>query len=118
MLVLVPTIQIIESENKISITGNSLPENPVIYYQPIFNYLNKIKLEATPKHLFVLIDVELFSSASLKIIVELFSTIYNLLHLNITHQINWYYTDENEDSFEKGEMAVAIIPVTITFIKK
>jgi SiaC family regulatory phosphoprotein len=118
MTSLTPLIEINELENSITISGNSLPENPLTYYQPIFDYLNESKLAATAKHIVVNIDVDLFGSSSLKTIVEIFNILNQLEQLNITHHIDWYYEDKDEDTLEKGEMAASIIPVKISFKKK
>jgi SiaC family regulatory phosphoprotein len=115
---LLPKINIVETEGEITISGNSLPENPIISYQPIFDYLNKVKQEKLIKNVKLKIDVEIFSSSSLKMIVEIFNLLNNLETNNITHSIEWLYAAQDEDTLEKAEMASSIIPVKIKFTKK
>jgi hypothetical protein len=116
MLELSPTITINEALHTISISGNSLPENPIAIYKPVFDYFNNLKTENKPAHIAITIDVELFNSSSLKTIIELFNALKELEANSITHNIKWMYSDS--ESLEKGETAASIIPVDINFNKK
>jgi SiaC family regulatory phosphoprotein len=113
-----PTINIDEIENCITISGNSLSENPIIHYQPIFDYLNNIKNNGTAKHIHVKIDVELFASSSLKTLVEVFAVLKDLESENITHDIDWLFNDTEDDNYEKGEIVSSIVAVNINFKMK
>ncbi len=113
-----PTINIDEIENCITISGNSLCENPITYYQPIFDYLQKVKNHGTTKHIHVKIDVELFGSSSLKTLVEMFALLKDLESENITHNIDWLFNDAEDDNYEKGEIVSSIVAVNINFKMK
>lgn len=110
-----PSIYLNHLENKFVISGESRPENPLKYYEPVFtwfkeyfNYLYVLNdLDSTKATLSkaLKVDFDYFNSTSAKVMFDLF------LFLNkegkdkfkINFEIDWFYYMEDEDMFDAGK---------------
>lgn len=98
-----PTISFNKNESVLCFTGRSSPENPIEFYKPVFDFINKY-IDSDQSILIVNIALEYFNTSSTKVI-------FNILHKISEMQdatgkvvvINWFYEDWDEDMFEIGE---------------
>lgn len=110
-----PTIMLNHVDNKFSISGESRPENPLKYYEPVFKWFNDYF-----NYLYVLndigttnnnvtkklkIDLEYFNSTSAKVLFDLFSLLKNtgLEKFKINFEIDWLYFVDDLDMLEAGK---------------
>ncbi len=105
-----PDIKLDHLENIFSITGESRPENPLKYYQPVFAWFNK--------HL--KIDLDYFNSTSAKVLFDLFMLLNNtgLKKFKINFEIDWYYHAEDMDMLDAGKEMERMCGVTFNYIEK
>lgn len=101
--------------------GKSIPENTVLFYKPLFEWLdNYIKSPAPKTNLNIQLDY--FNTSSSKSIVDLFKRL-ELISKNGNSEttINWLYNLEDEDMLEAGEDYKSIIKIPfnlVSFTKK
>jgi len=106
-----------DSENDIfEISGRSIPENSISFYQPAISWLdNYLK---TPNEETILdIKLEYFNTSSSKCLVDIFRRFEKLHNNGKKTLIRWYYESEDEDMLESGEDFKGIIKSPVELIK-
>ncbi len=92
------------------ISGRSLPEDVVTFYDPILNWLDKYIEKPLEKTIFNF-KLEYFNTASSKLLLDI------LLKLELLHEegndvlIRWHFPDDDEDMEEAGEEYADIVEV-------
>ena len=99
-----PEIQFDPGNNKISIKGQSYPENAFKFYEPVFvwmdTYLKQLEQEVVVELYFNMPYINTSSSKCMMMFLE---------KLDVAHQtgkkimIRWYYDRENETALECAE---------------
>jgi hypothetical protein len=94
---------ILDSENKIfEISGRSLPEDVVVFYQPVMSWLTDLQ-KAPIENMELSIKLEYFNTASSKLILDILLKLEEI-YLNGTHlKVKWYYLPTDSDMKEAGE---------------
>jgi len=110
-----PSIILDHKENKFSIIGESRPENPMKFYEPVFNWFNdyfnqiyvlndigKGSANTTKK---LIIKLDYFNSTSAKVLFDLFTMLNEVGYkkFNVSFQIDWYYPVEDTDMLDAGK---------------
>ena len=125
-----PTILLNHVENKYSITGESRPENPLKYYEPVFkwfndyfNYtyvLNDIGTTNTSVVKKFKIDLDYFNSTSAKVLFDLFSLLKNtgLEKFKINFEIDWLYFVDDLDMLDAGKEMEGMCGLKFNYIPK
>jgi hypothetical protein len=88
-----PSLSINRELKKMEIKGRSIPEDPRLFYEPIYE---QIKL-ANFSELTIEVNLEYFNSSSSRAIFDLFKWSNEEIS-NVT--INWYCDEEDEDMIE------------------
>ena len=94
----------------LEITGRSLPEDVVAFYDPILEWLEEYAENPLPKTVFNF-KLEYFNTASSKLLLDI------LLKLEDMHDdgnevlVKWHFPDDDEDMEEAGEEYADIVEV-------
>lgn len=98
------------------ISGRSIPENSIEFYNPLFDwlddYINNAK-EKTEMN----VELEYFNTSSSKCLVEVFRRLEQVKKNGQDVIINWYYEEDDEDMEESGEDFKEIISIQINMIE-
>jgi len=92
------------------ISGRSLPEDVVAFYDPILEWLDEYAETPLPKTVFDF-KLEYFNTASSKLLLDV------LLKLEDMHDdghdvlVRWHYPDDDEDMEEAGQEYADIVEV-------
>ncbi len=92
------------------ISGRSLPEDVVAFYDPILTWLDEYAEKPLPKTVFNF-KLEYFNTASSKLLLDI------LLKLEDIHDdgkevlVRWHFPDDDEDMEEAGEEYADIVEV-------
>ena len=87
---------------KFEIQGNSIPENIYMFYNPVFEWLDKYTQNPNEKTEFVF-QMKMISSASMKMFYELFTMIDSFYeNSNIDVSITWFYSIYDDEIREIG----------------
>lgn len=84
---------------RLLIEGRSLPENVLIFYSPLIEWVKNLKAEITR----IDVNLEYFNSSSAKKLLEILRS----LDANKAIKeliVNWHYESDDEDTFENGKV--------------
>jgi len=101
--------------NIYEISGRSLPEDVVVFYQPVMQWLKEF--EKTPINDFELsIKLEYFNTASSKLILDILLKLEEVFLNGTRLKVKWYYLSSDSDMKEAGEEYSEIVglPFEIT----
>jgi hypothetical protein len=97
-----PTIVLDAENKKFEISGRSLPEDVVVFYQPVIAWLEEF--EKNPfKDLELAIKLEYFNTASSKLILDILLKLEDIFNNGTPLNVKWYYLSSDDDMKEAGE---------------
>jgi hypothetical protein len=111
-----PLINFDASNGIFDVKGKSIPENSVLYYKPLFEWLDSYVQNPAPKTT-LNIQLDYFNTSSSKCIVDLFKKL-ELITKNSKGEavINWMYDDQDDDMLEAGEDYKSIIKIPFNLV--
>ncbi len=107
-----PTVQFKLEPLTMSISGRSIPENSIEFYQPLLDWV-QANLQTDGTSLEISIRLEYFNTSSSKCIMDLLKRVEKS---PCDATVLWYYEDEDEDMLEAGEDYDAIIEIPFKLI--
>lgn len=110
-----PTINFNFQNGELLISGRSIPENSVEFYEPVISWLDEYK-SSNGSALSIDIKLEYFNTSSSKCILDLFKKLEELKEVQKDIAIKWYYEEDDEDMEEAGQDFQAIINVPMELI--
>ena len=97
-----PEIELNKQQGIFRISGNSYPEDPVVFYAPIHKWFTKYA--ANPNSKTVLeVHFKYFSTSSTQIFFDIFRILEEMKTQGYDVLIRWLYDTENEEIKENGE---------------
>ena len=114
-----PQIELIIAENKLSISGQSWPENAMITFQPLMDKLESYFAEPN-KTLKIAINLDFINTCSTKMLINIFSQFQQWYEQDHKIELTWYYQTGDDDYKDNGEMLLedASFPYTIVELKE
>lgn len=114
-----PKVSFDANNGILEISGRSIPENSIVFYQPLFNWLNDY-MKNPPFTTNVIFKFEYFNTSSSKCILDILRKLENLSKVNEHVYIRWYYEEGDEDMEESGrdfktitELNIELVPTTL-----
>jgi hypothetical protein len=93
---------ILDKENQIfEISGKSLPEDVMEFYQPLYDWLEEYVKAPNPETVFKM-RIDYFNSASHKAINDLLDILTEIKNNGNSILIKWHFRREDEDILESG----------------
>tara|TARA_B100000809_G_scaffold132720_1_gene130502 strand:- start:886 stop:1260 length:375 start_codon:yes stop_codon:yes gene_type:complete len=83
------------------ISGNSIPEDCLVFYKEIFNWLDEYIKNPRPETVLEL-RMKFFNTSTSKCLFTIFRKIEELKINGNEASINWYYQLEDTDMYESG----------------
>lgn len=83
------------------ISGRSLPEDVVSFYQPILDWLDSYKLQPVKKTEFIFKYIY-FNTATSKLVQDILIRLESLKEEGHEVKIFWYYEQDDEDMYDIG----------------
>ena len=111
-----PLINFDPSTGVFELRGKSVPENSVIYYKPLFDWV-ELYVQNPAKSTTFNVQLDYFNTSSAKCIVDIFKKM-ELISKNGKGEvlINWMYNEPDEDMLEAGEDYKSIIKIPFNLI--
>ena len=111
-----PLINFDPSTGNFELKGKSIPEHSVLFYKPLFDWMDTYVLDPAPQtNLNVQLDY--FNTSSSKCIVDLFKKLENITKNGKGQAaINWLYDEQDDDMLEAGEDYKSIIKITFNLV--
>lgn len=111
-----PSVTLDKANGIFEISGNSLPENVIAFYEPVFNWINNYITNPNPSTNFVF-KLTYFNTASSKTIFSILSLLESLLNKGYKIQIDWCYMEIDEDTLDAGKEYAGVVKIPFNFKK-
>lgn len=98
-----PDINFSASLRKLSISGESFPENAVKFYEPIISWIKEYFMTVDQEETQVNFEIIYFNSSTSKIYMMIFNMLDELVQSGKKNVVNWRVSEENETAIECGE---------------
>lgn len=92
------------------ISGRSLPEDVISFYEPVLNWLDEYAENPKPKTEFVF-RLTYFNTASSKVLLDILMKLEDISSSGKEVLVKWYSPDDDEDMQEAGEEYADIVDV-------
>ncbi|MBN2662574.1 MAG: DUF1987 domain-containing protein [Bacteroidales bacterium] len=92
------------------ISGRSLPEDVVAFYEPILEWLDEYTGEPLEKTIFDF-KLEYFNTASSKLLLDVLLKLEDMYDDGHDVLVRWHYPEDDEDMEEAGEEYADIVEV-------
>lgn len=93
-----PKVILDKGAREFELSGRSLPEDALTFYQPILKWLEEYAINPNPETNFI-IKLEYFNTASSKLLLDVLTTLENVKNVTVI----WYFFEDDEDMEEAGE---------------
>ena len=105
-----PTVTLDKENNIFEISGRSLPEDVVVFYKPILEWLDEYKNDPLDQTVFNF-KLEYFNTASSKLLLDVLLKLEDIHNDGHEVLVKWHYPDDDEDMEEAGEEYSDIVEV-------
>ncbi len=97
-----PEVSFSAQDRAIKFKGRSNTENPLTFYQPVFDLLNECK-ECHAEDITMEFRISYMNTTSSKFIYAMLKSAAEMERGGTKVSAKWYYEPDDEDSFEVGE---------------
>ncbi len=104
------TLDVNKSNPHLEISGRSLPEDVVAFYDPILEWLDDYAEEPLKKTIFNF-KLEYFNTASSKLILDILLKLEDMYDDGKDVLARWHFPDDDEDMEEAGEEYADIVEI-------
>lgn len=100
-----PTIKFDLQKGELNISGRSIPENSIEFYNPLFEAIDKYLADPNPKNATTLtIQLEYYNSSSSACLLSVFKKLEKFNKgVGSPVTINWLYEENDEDILAAGK---------------
>lgn len=98
-----PFVNLDAATGKLEIQGRSVPENPLEFYTPINEWLERFKAQAAERVLRLDVKLEYFNTSSSKCLLDVFKKVAQLQKVGAAVEINWWCEEFDDDMIEAGK---------------
>jgi hypothetical protein len=110
-----PKITLDKENNIYEITGNSLPEDVLGFYAPVFQWVENYLLQPN-RRTEIKIKLVYFNSSSSKAILDILTLLEELVVKGLEVEVIWYYLDIDEDMLSTGREFAGMLKIPFTFL--
>jgi hypothetical protein len=110
-----PKVVFDSEKGKFEISGNSLPEDVMSFYAPVFSWIDEYKKSPNPQTDFN-VRLSYFNSASSKIILEILTSLEEIATKGKAVEIRWHYLEIDEDMLATGQEFESMLKMPFTYI--
>jgi hypothetical protein len=109
-----PSIILDKTAGIFEIKGNSLPEDVTSFYHPVLEWFKKYQFEPNPTTL-VTFKLTYLNTASSKTVFTIITLLEPLIDKGKMVKIDWYYIDNDEDTYEIGKEYSELVKIPFQF---
>ena len=112
-----PVIKFYYENGSIEISGKSIPENSIGFYQPIYSWIDNYAIKPSPKTE-IKINLEYFNTSSSKCLLDIFRKFESIKKAGKSDiEVLWHYEADDEDMMEAGDDYNSLVDLTFRLIK-
>ena len=97
-----PGVEFNPLSGQLKLTGRSLPENAIEFYDPVFEWLDDY-IEVAPAETELHVDLDYLNSISQKMVVEILKNTKKVQNKGKKVMVSWYYDEDDEKMMEEGK---------------
>jgi len=112
-----PGVDFNPASGQLKLTGRSLPENAIEFYDPVFEWLEDY-IKNAPVETELHVDLDYLNSISQKMVVEILKNTKKVQANGKKIMVNWYYDEEDEKMMEEGKAIATEFEVPLTLHPK
>lgn len=98
----IPRIVLDKDKGVFEISGNSLPEDMISLYSPVFKWIDEYKKQPNPETRLV-VKLNYFNSSSSKAILDIIISLADLTLQNVKVEVEWHYMELDDDNLSTGK---------------
>jgi hypothetical protein len=98
-----PYINFSQVTNRLTIKGESFPENAAKFYAPVLEWLKAYLTDLDAQQVTMEFEIVYFNSSTSKIFMTIFDLLEEAVHNRKKISVNWKCDKENETAIEFGE---------------
>jgi hypothetical protein len=110
-----PKIVLDKVNEKFEISGNSLPEDVLRFYSPVFNWIEEY-IKQPNRKTELHIKLMYFNSSSSKALLDVLNMFEEVVVNGFIVEIFWYYLEIDEDMLETGKEFEGMLKLPFHFI--
>jgi hypothetical protein len=110
-----PSITLDNINKQYEISGRSLPEDVVLFYQPVLDWLN-LYSEKPAEEMVWKFKLEYFNTASSKIILDILMKLEEINEKGTNVIVQWHYDQKDNDMMEAGEEYKDLVGLTFEMV--
>jgi len=112
-----PYIEFNPDNKQFIISGKSLPENAIGFYQPVMAWL--LQYTANPLELTILtFKLDYFNTSSAKQLAKILLLLEKMAEKSHKVVINWHYSKDDTDMYASGTRFSKLISLNFSFIEE
>ena len=110
-----PKVILDSEKGKFEISGVSLPEDVMSFYEPVFSWINEYKKNPNSQTEFIF-RLNYFNSASSKIILDILTSLEEIAVKGHSVEIQWHYLEIDEDMLATGKEFEEMLKIPFNYI--
>ncbi|GDX52725.1 hypothetical protein LBMAG27_17720 [Bacteroidota bacterium] len=112
-----PTIKLYSETGSVEISGKSIPENSIGFYQPVYSWIDNYAAKPSTKTE-IKIQLEYFNTSSSKCLLDIFRKFETIKKAGKSDiEVLWHYEADDEDMMEAGDDYNSLVDLTFRLIK-
>ena len=110
-----PTIILDKVSSRLEFHGKSMLEDARAFYKPVMEWIDEYALNPNERTE-IIYKMSYFNTSSSKLILDMMRKYANMYQEGHDIEIHWYYTEDDEDMLEAGEIYAERVKVPIKLI--
>jgi hypothetical protein len=98
-----PYVHLDADTGKMEIKGRSVPENPLEFYTPLNEWLERFSAQAAERVVRMDVSLEYFNTSSSKCLLDVFKKMAAIQKMGAAVEINWWCEEFDDDMIEAGK---------------
>ena len=111
-----PEVTLDKENNLFEVSGRSLPEDVVTFYEPMINWLNEYMEDPNPETIFDFKFIY-FNTASSKVILDILTLLEEMIENGHKASVRWHFAEYDEDMQEAGEEYAEMVDVPFDILQ-
>jgi len=111
-----PLVSFDPENGELTIEGNAIPDDAEAFFQPILTWLEEY-IKASHSKTTLNLKLHYFNVSSSKRILFIFYKLNELVKLNKSVVVNWYYVEDEDEMFEVGQDFAFMVNIPFHFIE-
>jgi len=110
-----PEVVFDATNNILAISGKSLPEDVLRFYNPLLKWLDKYCTDPNPETVFE-VKLKYFNSATKKLLLVILRRLETISKDRSNVSVKWYYAEDQSNMLEEGEEYADLIGIPFEYV--